>query len=122
MNKWLQYVVVTSDEALDNLQYHIFDATRVIHFDIPAVSATYGKRVWCMAASFNPSSDMQLRRCESIWLLTTASDNLIPRSVAFLKRTNAVIPNELVELEREISRKVAPVHLCQQLKMFGKCL
>ena len=133
LHKWEQLslmksspILVTSDMVLVNEKLHIYDATIVIHFDLPKTAKTYGNRVWCMSDNFvNRFSSAQKSQCESVWLVSNQFDRL-RFIVSFLKRSlsNSVL-NELLQLVVECEKRAAlsgSVALCRQMKELGKCV
>ncbi|XP_024858341.1 putative ATP-dependent RNA helicase TDRD12 isoform X2 [Kryptolebias marmoratus] len=125
-------ILVTTNDCLKCLG--IKDATCLIHHGFPTSPKVFGSRLFCMAENFR-------NLCEGVCSLDqTESNSQVLRSVLlpsernashivgvlrYLKRTNALLPPELlafaqgVHAAREDQKMDRP--LCSYLKRFGFC-
>uniref|UniRef100_A0A3Q3A4F7 RNA helicase n=1 Tax=Kryptolebias marmoratus TaxID=37003 RepID=A0A3Q3A4F7_KRYMA len=117
-------ILVTTNDCLKCLG--IKDATCLIHHGFPTSPKVFGSRLFCMAENFRnlcEGSNSQVLR--SVLLPSERNASHIVGVLRYLKRTNALLPPELlafaqgVHAAREDQKMDRP--LCSYLKRFGFC-
>ncbi|KAJ7311921.1 hypothetical protein JRQ81_006241, partial [Phrynocephalus forsythii] len=128
VNSGTNVVLVLTDDYTTALG--ITDATCVIHFSFPASPRIFGARLYNMSANFQNSikkvlSGKEQPKAKSILLLTEHNASHAIGVLHYLKRAEANIPSELLDLTsgvleaREESKSERP--LCHYLKAHGFC-
>ncbi|XP_013884583.1 putative ATP-dependent RNA helicase TDRD12 isoform X2 [Austrofundulus limnaeus] len=127
-----QVILVTTNDCLKCLS--IRDATCLIHYGFPTSPKVFGSRLFCMAENFRNlcegvcSQDQtghNSQVCRSVLLLSEKNASHVVGVLRYLKRTNALLPPELlafaqgVQVAREDQKMDRP--LCSYLKSFGFC-
>ncbi|XP_029908910.1 putative ATP-dependent RNA helicase TDRD12 isoform X2 [Myripristis murdjan] len=123
-----QVILVTTNECLVSLG--ITDATCVVHYGFPSSPRLFGSRLACMVDNFRNVCDTDhTESCSqpvrSLLLISERNSRHVVGILRYLKRTNALMPPELlsfargVHVAREEQKNNQP--LCSFLKSFGVC-
>ncbi|XP_004086289.2 putative ATP-dependent RNA helicase TDRD12 isoform X1 [Oryzias latipes] len=119
-------ILVTTDECLKCLG--ITDATCVIHYEFPTAPKGFGRRLFCMFKNFrNLSQQTQSSSCaaRSVLLISEKNSRHIIGVMRYLRRTDALLPPELLAFERGVLKardeQKTSRPLCSYLKSFGVC-
>uniref|UniRef100_A0A8C7X7L4 RNA helicase n=1 Tax=Oryzias sinensis TaxID=183150 RepID=A0A8C7X7L4_9TELE len=119
-------ILVTTDECLKCLG--ITDATCVIHYEFPMAPKGFGRRLFCMFKNFrNLSQQTQSSSCaaRSVLLISEKNSRHIIGVMRYLRRTDALLPPELLAFERGVLKardeQKTSRPLCSYLKSFGVC-
>nr|XP_057931259.1 putative ATP-dependent RNA helicase TDRD12 isoform X2 [Doryrhamphus excisus] len=108
----------------------ILDATCVIHFGFPSSPKLFGCRLLCMSSNFRnlaePDSTLAGPKVtRSLLLVSERNAHHVSGLVRYLRRTNALLPSELLsfaesaDVAKEEQKTEQP--LCHYLKTFGVC-
>uniref|UniRef100_A0A3Q1EMX9 RNA helicase n=1 Tax=Acanthochromis polyacanthus TaxID=80966 RepID=A0A3Q1EMX9_9TELE len=123
-----QVILVTTNGCVKCLG--ITDATCVVHCGFPTSPKLFGSRLFCMAENFrNLSEQGQRESCpyvaRSVLLISERNARHIVGILRYLRRTNALLPPELlsfaqgIHVAREEQKTDRP--LCSYVKSFGVC-
>ncbi|KAM8861059.1 putative ATP-dependent RNA helicase TDRD12 [Synchiropus picturatus] len=122
-------LLVTTDECLTCLE--ISDATCVIHYSFPTSPKCFGRRLFCMADYFRNLSGVRQeahpKGCPpvagSLVLISERNARHVPGIVRYMKRTNAMLPSELLSFAEAIQavQEEQSSSLCSSLKSLGFC-
>ncbi|KAL2093046.1 hypothetical protein ACEWY4_010358 [Coilia grayii] len=124
-------VLVTTEKCLKALG--IDDATCVVHYGFPMTPKLFGSRLFCMSNNFRLLSDKYHpedekrgpRVANSILLLTDKNSRQVSGVLRYLRRTDALLPPELLRFAEGIQQvkeqQKAHRPLCGYLKSLGFC-
>ncbi|XP_054632592.1 putative ATP-dependent RNA helicase TDRD12 [Dunckerocampus dactyliophorus] len=121
-------ILVSTSDCLRCLG--VTDATCVVHFDFPSSPKLFGCRLLCMRSNFRnltePDSTVTGSKViRSLLMVSERNARHVGALVRFLRRTNALLPPELLsfaksaDVAREEQKTEQP--LCHFLKTFGVC-
>ncbi|XP_076155268.1 putative ATP-dependent RNA helicase TDRD12 [Alosa pseudoharengus] len=123
-------ILVTTEKCLKALG--VDDATCVVHYGFPTSPKLFGSRLFSMSANFrvlsdkyHPESSSNPPATNSILLLTEKNARHVSGVLRYLRRTDALLPPELLQFAQgiQMAREEQKAHrpLCGYLKSLGFC-
>ncbi|XP_041967032.1 putative ATP-dependent RNA helicase TDRD12 isoform X2 [Alosa sapidissima] len=123
-------ILVTTEKCLKALG--VDDATCVVHYGFPTSPKLFGCRLFSMSANFrvlsdkyHPESSSNPPATNSILLLTEKNARHVSGVLRYLRRTDALLPPELLRFAQgiQMAREEQKAHrpLCGYLKSLGFC-